>query len=210
MRYVVLSLVLLAWIVLAVAGRRGEISRRPPIEVFPDMVRQPKLAPQTANRFFNDGLSSQPQVAGTVARGSGYEDTPHRTGRLAGTTNWLELNPETLTRELLTKGQENYNVYCALCHGAMGDGKGITTRPLYGMIYVVNLHDPRVVRMPDGQIFSTITHGSPAQLMLGYGSQTTIAERWAIVAYVRALQRARLAWLDEIPPNERPQLLKHE
>jgi mono/diheme cytochrome c family protein len=208
MRWLLFSFALIGLTAILVVGRRGDVSRRPPIELFPDMVRQPRLQPQTANRTFVDGLSSQPSVAGTVARGSAYEDTPYNTGKVTGATNWVEILPERMTAELLGRGQENYTVYCAICHGAGGDGKGITTRPMYGMVYVANLHDPRIVRLPDGLIFSTIIHGSPAQLMLGYGSQTTIAERWSIVAYVRALQRARLALIDEVPADARQELMK--
>ena len=200
MRHLVLVFILAAIVVVVVAGRRGDLSRRPPIELFADMDRQPKLRPQTDNKFFPDKLSSQPAVP--------YEDSPYNTGKVPGTTNWVELAPVEFTAELLARGQERFNIYCAVCHGAAGDGKGITTKPLYAMIGVANFHDPRLVRMADGQIFNTIAYGSPAQLMLGYGGSIPIPDRWAIVAYVRTLQRARLATLDDVPADVRPDLTK--
>lgn len=206
MRALLLVFCLAVVAVVVVAGRRGDLSRRPPIEVFPDMDRQPKLRPQTANRLFPDGLSSQPAVPGTVARDAAYAGSAYNTGKVPGTTNWVEILPVPVTAELLARGQERYTIYCAVCHGAAGDGKGITTRPLYGMVGVANFHDPRLVRMPDGQIFNTITYGSPAQLMLAYGGAVPIPDRWAIIAYVRALQRAQLATLEDVPADVKPQL----
>jgi mono/diheme cytochrome c family protein len=208
MRYVLLVFALLVVMVIGIAGRRGDLSRRPPIELFPDMDRQPKLRPQEPNKFFSDGLSSRLPVPGAVARGAAFDDSPANTGKVPGTTNWVELLPVPVTAELLARGQERYNIYCAVCHGAQGDGKGVATKPLYGLVGVANFHEPRLVKMPDGQFFHTITHGSPAQLMLGYGSQIELPDRWAIVAYVRALQRSRLATLDDVPANVREQLSK--
>ncbi len=113
-----------------------------------------------------------------------------------------------VTAELMARGRERYNIYCSPCHGPTGAGKGITTNPIYGMIGVANFHDPRLVRMADGEIFNTITYGSPAQLMLAYGGMIPIADRWAIIAYVRALQRSQLATLDDVPADIRPELTK--
>jgi hypothetical protein len=93
MRYVLLVMALSGLLIGLVAGKRGDTSRRPPIEVFPDMDRQPKLRPQTGNDFFKDGFSSQLPVAGTIARGAPYQDTPENTGKIPGTTNWVETIP---------------------------------------------------------------------------------------------------------------------
>jgi len=93
MRYFLLVFGIIVITVMVVAGKRGDLSRRPPIELFPDMDRQPKLRPQTANSFFKDGLSSQKPVAGTIARGSAYQDSPENTGKLPGTTNWCRPSP---------------------------------------------------------------------------------------------------------------------
>src|SRR5437773_9492609 len=103
MRYFLLVFGLCVIAVMVVAGKRGDLSRRPPYELFPDMDRQPKLRPQTVNSFFPNGLSSQPHVPGTVARGSAYEDTPVNTGRVPGTTNFVETLPLPLTAQLLAR-----------------------------------------------------------------------------------------------------------
>jgi len=206
MRYIFLVFILAVLTVLAIAGKRGDVSRRPPIELFPDMVRQPKLRPQSGSKVFADGFGSRLPAPGTVARGSPWQDNEYNTGKVPGTTNWVEILPTPVTAELLARGQQRYTIFCAVCHGATGDGKGITTRQLYAMIGVASFHDPRLVKMADGQIFNTITYGSPAQLMLGYGAQVDIPDRWAIIAYVRALQRARLATLDDVPADQRSKL----
>ena len=198
MRYLLLVFILVTIAVVGIAGFRGEISRRPPIEVFPDMDRQPKLRPQTGNEFFANRLSSQLPVAGTIARGSAYEDSPINTGRVTGTTNFVETLPVPVTEALLRRGQERFQISCQPCHGAGGDGKGITTK--YGMAVIADLHDAqtrRVVQQPDGEIFNTITHGKG--VMGAYGPNIAVQDRWAIVAYVRALQRSRLAAADDVP-----------
>ena len=122
MRYFLLILGLSIVIVMTIAGRRfddgGSISRRPPIEIFPDMDRQPKLRPQTRNNFFPDQLSSQLPVPGTVARGTAYEDSPANTGRITGTTNFVETIPVPVTEQLITRGRQRYQINCSPCHGA--------------------------------------------------------------------------------------------
>ncbi|MDA7915823.1 cytochrome c [Verrucomicrobia bacterium] len=202
MRYFVLGFFLLCILVVSIAGFRGDTMRHTPIEVFPDMDRQPKLRPQTDNSFFGSGLSSQVHVEGTVARGSAFENNALNTGKIAGTTNWVEVSPIAITEGQMQKGSHNYRIYCAVCHGAGGDGKGVTMK--YGMVGMANFHDPRLVEMTDGEIYNTITHGK--NLMGGYGSSIDIKDRWAVVAYVRALQRSRLAKDSEIPEAARAAL----
>jgi mono/diheme cytochrome c family protein len=202
MRYFVIGFILLCIAVVAIAGFRGGISRKPPIEVFPDMDRQPKLRPQTDNTFFGNGLSSQLPVTGTIARGTPYQDTPYNTGLVTGTTNFVENIPAPITEAMLNRGRERYGIYCQVCHGAVGGGQGVTSK--YGMVAMANFHDKRLVIMPDGEIFNTITHGK--NLMGAYGGIIPIEDRWAIVAYMRALQRSRLATLDDVPEPERARL----
>lgn len=204
MRYFVIGWFLLVVIGVSVAGFRGGMSRRPPIEVFPDMDRQPKLRPQTGNAFFADGLSSQLAVPFTVARGAAWEDTPVNTGRVAGTTNFVEVNPVPVTAQAMARGRERFEINCAPCHGRLGDGKGITTK--YGMTIIANLHDPRIVRQPDGEIFHTISNGK--NQMQGYGANIEISDRWAIIAYLRALQLSRLGAIEDVPPAEQAALQK--
>ena len=199
MRHILLVFAVLVATVMIVAGKRGEISRRPPIELFPDMDRQPKLRPQDANAFFKSGQSSQFPVAGTVARGSAFEETPVNNGRIPRTTNFVELLPVPVTMTLMQRGRERFDINCSPCHGVAGDGKGITSK--YGMVGAVTFHDERLVRMPDGEIFNTITYGK--NNMGAYAANLVPADRWAIVAYVRALQRSRLATLDDVPSADR-------
>ena len=208
MRYFLLILGLSIVVVMTLAGRRyddgGPISRRPPIEIFPDMDRQPKLRPQARNNFFPDQLSSQLAVPGTVARGTAYEDSPANTGRITGTTNFVETIPVPVTEQLITRGRQRYQINCSPCHSAMGDGNGITKR--LGMVVVGNLHDKRIVELPDGDVFNTISNGK--NLMGAYGANISINDRWAIVAYVRALQRSRLADLNDVPEAQQSALKK--
>lgn len=215
MRYFLLAFVFLGVAVLSIAGFRGSTSRRPPIEIFPDMDRQPKLRPQTTAAFFQNGMSSRLPVAGTIARSTPfkvgdqavypYEESPVTTGRITGTTNFVETNPLPITAELLKRGRERFQIYCLPCHGATGDGKGITSK--YGMVGIANFHDQRFVQMPDGEIFNTITHGK-VPLMGAYGPSVEVPDRWAIIAYVRALQRARLGAEDDLPEPLRSALPK--
>jgi mono/diheme cytochrome c family protein len=202
MRYFLLVFGVAVIAIMAIAGKRGDMSRRPPIELFPDMDRQPKLRPQAANSFFRDGLSSQQPVAGTIARGTPWQDTPENTGKIPGTTNWVQTIPIPVTQVLMARGQERYNINCSPCHGVLGDGKGITTK--FGMAVIADLHDAVTRKVPqqsDGELFNTLSYGK--QLMQGYAASLTIQDRWAIVAYVRALQRSRLGTLDDVPADMR-------
>jgi len=214
MRYFLLALLLFCVLVVSIAGCRGSKSRRPPIELFSDMDRQPKLRPQTFNAFFEDGLSSRLPVEGTVPRTGAvrvgtveiypFQDLPYNTGREPGTTNFVELLPVPVTTELLARGQDRFAIHCAVCHGAAGDGKGVTSK--YQMVTTANFHDKRLVVMPDGEIFNTITYGK--NTMNPYGSTVSVADRWAIVAYVRALQRSWLGALEDVPAPARDALNK--
>jgi mono/diheme cytochrome c family protein len=217
MRYFLILFAVCVVAVLAIAGRRGSLSRRTPLEIFPDMKRQLKLRPQQPNGFFANGLSSQLSVPGTVARGKPiqtlagpvllFEDAPGNTGRITGTTNFVETNPLPVTATLLRRGQERFTIYCSPCHGAQGDGNGVTKK--LGMAVVANLHDKRIVEMPDGEIFNTITHGkAPTLLMQSYAAQVPVEDRWVIIAYVRALQLSRLGAVDDLPAELRDKLTK--
>ncbi len=185
--------------VLSIAGLRGSTSRKPPIEIFPDMDRQAKLRPQTTTAFagFADSQSSRLHVAGTVARGSAYEDNELNTGKSAD-GKLVEVNPLKVDAQFLQRGQMQFGIYCQPCHGALGDGKGITSK--YGMGNVANLHQERLVKAPDGEFFQTISNGKSS--MMGYAGQIPVSDRWAIVAYVRALQLSRLGTKDDVPADQ--------
>ncbi len=202
MRYIFAVFALLVVLVVSVAGFRGQMSRRPPIELFPDMVRQPRVRPESYAEFFTNGFGSRLPVAGTIARDAAYQDLPLNTGRVPGTTNFVELSPVPMTAELLARGRDRFQISCLPCHGALADGKGITTK--YGMTVIANLHDARIVQMGDGEIFNTITYGK--NLMQGYGANIAIRDRWAIIAYVRALQLSQLGARDDVPPAQRAAL----
>ncbi|MBI5388578.1 MAG: cytochrome c [Verrucomicrobia bacterium] len=210
MRTFLAALALAVALVVGVLGFRGDLKRQPPLEIFPDMKRQMKLRPQATAAFFGDGRSSREFVPGTVARSTPlkvgdqlvypFEDAPVNTGRLPGTTtNFIDAIPLPVTEEFMARGQQRFEINCLPCHGPLADGKGVTSK--FGLAIVGNLHDKRIVTMPDGEIFNTITHGK--NLMQGYGANVAVPDRWAVVAYLRALQRSRLGTLDEVPAEKR-------
>ncbi|MGD0259276.1 MAG: cytochrome c [Verrucomicrobiota bacterium] len=200
---------------VGVLGFRGSHFRRPPLYIFPDMERQPKLRPQTANAFFDNGLSSRLPVAGTIARSQPirvgnklvypWQDLPLTTGLVTGTTNFVEVNPLPVTDELLQRGQQVFNINCAACHSKLGDGNG-TPKRINAMAVVANLHDKRIVELADGELFNTISYGKG--LMPGYAANLPLQDRWAAIAYLRALQLSRLGALDEVPEALRGTLKK--
>ncbi|NBV24360.1 MAG: cytochrome c [Proteobacteria bacterium] len=206
----ILGFILLSLTVFGIAGRRGTDFRKPPLEIFNDMVRQAKLRPQVPNSFFADGRSSQPHVPGTVAQRVGgmnndtWQGTAKNTGLTPGTTNFVATIPVPVTTAVLARGRERYNISCLPCHGAVGDGNGITKK-IGAMPVVANLLDKNAIVIPDGQIFQIISNGK-APNMQGYASNIAIEDRWAIVAYVRSLQRARFATLEEVPAADRANL----
>ncbi len=202
MRYILSFLLIgaaLGAAIVGMAGFQGRMSRKPPIEVFPDMDRQAKLRPQEPNHFFPNGVSSQLPPEGTVARSEvvmtaggpvyDYQDTPVMTGHVVGKTNFVEINPLIIDLPLLQRGHERFDIYCAPCHGRLGDSNGITKK-IGDMPAVANLHDKRIIDLTDGEIFNTITHGKG--LMGAVGPLLPTQDRWAVVAYLRALQ---LSWL---------------
>jgi mono/diheme cytochrome c family protein len=203
MRYFLLIFTLCVVTVVGIAGRRGSLSRRPPIEIFPDMNRQPRLRPQTPDEFFADGRSSRMPIPGTIAQeDTHYEDLPVNTGRVTGTTNFVETIPVEVTAKLLARGQQRFNINCSPCHGMQADGNGVVKK--LGLATVANLHDKRIVELADGEIFNTITYGK--NTMGPYGANVTIEDRWAIIAYLRALQLSQLGSVDDVPEPARAAL----
>ncbi|HSU55668.1 MAG TPA: cytochrome c [Candidatus Dormibacteraeota bacterium] len=215
MRYFLLSLIICVLAIVGVLGFRGTHFRKPPLYIFPDMEWQLKLRPQKPNSFFTNGISSQMPVPGTIARSTpiqtangavyAFEDSPVNNGRVTGTTNFIDNNPLPITAELLKRGQQRFTINCSPCHGQTGEGNGITKK-IGAMGVVANLHDARIVKMGDGEIFFVITNGR--NLMGSYGANVTIQDRWAIVAYLRALQFARLGTIDDVPQELRASLKK--
>ncbi|SPE51486.1 Cytochrome c class I [Verrucomicrobia bacterium] len=215
MRYFLAILVLCCLAVVGVLGLRGTHFRKPSLYIFPDMEWQLKLRPQKPNGFFANGISSQLPVPGTIARSTPlqttagavypYEDAPVNTGQIPGTTNFIENNPLPITAELLKRGQQRFTINCSPCHGALADGNGITKK-IGAMLTVANLHDKRIVEIPDGEIFFVMSNGR--NLMGSYGANVAVEDRWAIVAYLRALQLSQLGTIDDVPPELRSALKK--
>lgn len=213
MRYMLLIFAVLAVLVIGVAGRRGDLSRNRPLQIFPDMKRQLKLRPQTANGFFASGLSSQLPQPGTIAQERpmvvggqnvySFQDVPVYTGRTPGTTNFVELNPLPISSALLARGQQRFNIYCAPCHGQTGEGNGMPKK-IGAMAIVANLHDKRIVELADGELFHVVSNGR--NNMQGYAPQIPVEDRWAIIAYTRALQLSRLGTIEDLAPETRAKL----
>jgi len=207
MRYVLIGIAMMVFLVVSLAGFRGDISRKAPIELIADMDRQPKLRPLEPNSFFANGMSSQPLVKGTVRQSEaipladGSDVYPFETehpavsGLQTGTTNAVANIPLDVTMGLMERGREKYTISCVPCHGGQGDGNGVVK--YFGISAVKSLHDPDVVKQSDGDIYRTITWGKG--VMKGYANTLSIEDRWAIVAYARALQLSRLGTEDEVP-----------
>lgn len=205
--YFLLIFVLTVVGVRLVAGRQGDHSRKPPIEVFPDMVRQNKVRPQEHSGFFVDGIDSRRHVPGTIARATAlevkgakvypFENNVVNTGVIPGTTNFVATIPLDVNEKLMARGRERYNISCLPCHGPQADGNGITKK-IGAMAVVANLHDKRIVSLPDGELFYVLSNGR--NLMQGYAANISISDRWAIVAYLRALQLAKLGATNDVPP----------
>ena len=199
---ILLGLVALATIsVVSIAGFRGDHTRNRPLYVFPDMDWQFKLRPQTKAGFhvWQNDMSSRPQVLGTVAQRDGFSDNTTwadsavNTGKEGG--QFVAVSPLNNTLDFVRRGQSRCGVYCQPCHGAQGDGNGITKK--LGMTTVANLMDQRIIRMADGEVFNTISVGKST--MMGYAAQIPVEDRWAIVAYLRALQLSRLGLEADVP-----------
>ncbi|CAI9084774.1 cytochrome c [Candidatus Methylacidiphilum fumarolicum] len=201
MRYFFYICFLLVTSVIATAGLRGWKSPKPPLEIFPDMVRQLKVKEQAYSVFFPDGMAARMPVNGTVCWEEPVENPYLSTGIIG--EQWGEGFPIALSIDTLKKGKENFEIYCSACHGLAGYGNGIATR--FNLFGVPNYHQDHTRELPDGQIFYIISHGQG--MMLGYGANLSVEERWAIVAYIRALQKSQNVPFDALP-EEKKQILK--
>lgn len=185
------------------AGCRGGKSHDAPLHLQGDMDWQPKAQPQEGSSLFADGRAMRPFVEGTIARGtlSGPDGKPADPAYLTGMRNGKHVAraPITVDRATLDRGRERFNVYCAPCHDATGSGKGMVVQR--GFPPPVDLASDRVREMPDGQIFDTITHG--VRNMPAYAAQIPRQDRWAIVAWVRVLERSQHGSIDDVPPAQR-------
>ncbi len=189
---------LLLGIVILLGGCRGTLKEDPPIHINPNMDQMERFEAQEANPFFEDGRAMRPPVPGTVARGMLREDVEFHTGRSAD-GGYVDLMPVEYTVEFANRGRQRYDIYCSVCHGSAGDGQGIVMTGGYGFI-PIGLHTERLQTIEDGYLYEVITQG--IRTMPAYAQQIPVADRWAIVAYVRALQRSQNADIVDIPADE--------
>lgn len=181
------------------AGCRGTLSDRPPIHLNQNMDAQEKFDAQEANPFFADGRAARPPVPGTVARGFLQEDPIFYRGRTADGAYTTDL-PFEITEAVIARGQERFNIYCAVCHGRAGDGEGIIMTGGYGFTPAPSFHIDRLREVQDGYLYDVITNG--VRNMPAYAQQISVADRWATVAYVRALQLSQNATEADLTPSE--------
>ena len=182
---IILSAMLAALAPVALHGcMRGCSSSEPPVLINFSMFNQPKYKAQAKSDFFYDGKTMRQPVAGTIARGHLHEDLALVTGMDAGGQP-LAKSPVAADDALLARGAERYGIYCQPCHDERGEGKGVLFER--AKVPTANLMDKRIVGMPDGQIFDTITNGKG--LMASYRYPIVAHDRWAIIAYVRTMQK---------------------
>ncbi len=203
---VLLMLTSLAWIAVA----RNNKTTEPRIHPIQDMDNQPRFKAQQANPIFADLRAMRPPVEGTVARGELRDDDHYYRGLVDGKFATTFPPQIDLTVDFVRRGQQRFNIYCAPCHGVDGSGNGpvnqrVLTRQLPGTwVPAANLHEQQYRERPLGHLFNTITHG--IRTMPPYGDQIPVRDRWAIVAYVKALQRSTQATLEDVPPEKRAEL----
>jgi mono/diheme cytochrome c family protein len=223
--YVGLVLVILAMIPPALIARtRAVPADRRRIHLIQDMDNQSKFKAQHLNAMFKDQRAMRPPVPGTVARGeTNLDDHLHRGWASRPAPNvsaanfpWATSFPRQvpLTMDLMRRGQERFTIFCRPCHGDSGYGDGIVNKRAMELLNTAtngtqwvqpkSLHEQAIREQPLGQIFHTITHG--IRTMPSYESQIPVEDRWAIVAYVRALQRSQHAKLADVPADQRDTL----
>ncbi len=206
-------------VTLLFAGVRGTKMSHPPIEIFPDMDHQPKYQPQHASGFFADGRAARKPVEGTIPVGyavkgayyqaparnatfspSGFTNQPDyfNTGRIGDVYGDGFPTQVQVDEAFLQRGHQRYDIHCATCHGKAGLGNGVTGQ--FGMVAIANLMDERIRIQPDGQIYNTITHGK--NTMGAYGPNLAVEDRWAILGYLRALQKSQAFKLADLPADK--------
>ncbi|MDB6021408.1 MAG: quinol:cytochrome c oxidoreductase monoheme cytochrome subunit [Pedosphaera sp.] len=166
----------------------------------PDMYNQPRNNPLSASDFFANGAGSRPLVPGTIARGQLEEDRVFYTGKIG--TNLVTEFPMPVTLATLNRGRERYDIYCSVCHGLTGDGKGMIVQRGFPM--PPSYHIDRLRQAPVGHFFDVMTQGYG--VMYSYASRVEPADRWAIAAYIRALQLSHDARIGDVPNNARIKL----
>ena len=195
-----------------------------------DMYNQPKYKPLAASTFWSDGRASRPAVAGTIAYSGGatagtssgrlgtlplpaneaptypVDDQGHVKANLTpdAPRPLAAMNPLPINRETLERGRERFDIYCSPCHSIAGDGDGMIVRR--GFPSPPSYHTDRLRKAPDAHFYSVITNGYG--MMYSYADRVAPNDRWAIVAYIRALQLSQNARIDDVPPERRADLAK--
>jgi mono/diheme cytochrome c family protein len=191
-----------------VAMTRETPSRQPRLHLIADMDFQPKLKAQAENVFFADGRAMRQPVPGTVARGALEADDHFYRGLEGGALARTLPESVALTEGTMQRGRQQFGIYCAPCHGHLGDGEGMVTARAQqrGQPWVppTNLLERTIVEQPVGQLYATITSG--VRTMPAYGAQIEVEDRWAIILYLRALQAARRTDVTTLDPSERGSL----
>ncbi|MDZ7715848.1 MAG: c-type cytochrome [Balneolaceae bacterium] len=179
---------------VVLASCRGQRSQNQPIHPNMNMDQQNRFEAQEENNFFADGRSMRQPVEGTISRGNLRQDKAYFQG-INEDSSFVTSIPVDVTKSFLYRGQKMYNIYCAPCHGKTGDGQGIIMTGQYGFVPAPTYHQDRLRNVEDGYLYSTIANG--IRNMSSYAHQIEVKDRWAVVAYVRALQRSQY-----VPENE--------
>ncbi len=176
---------LLGTALLMIACGRGNFSEKPPIHLNPNMDSQQKYKAQSSSNFFVDGASMRTPVEGTVARGELREDDAYYHGKNAS-GDFITSAPMNFTADMITRGEERYDIFCSACHGINADGKGKILYYKYP-IPPANFYDERIKKLSDGHMFNAITAGWLN--MPSLKAQVSVEDRWAIIGYIRSLQK---------------------
>ena len=177
---------------------RSTVSEQPPVHLNANMDFQERFDPQEANDFFADGRSMRSPVPGTVPRGFLREDVHFYEG-ISETGEPLQTAPIGITMAVMKRGQRQYNIFCAVCHGAAGDGIGPIVTGNFGYVPAPSYHTDALRAETDGYFYGAITNG--IRTMPSYAQQVSVADRWAIVVYIRALQKSQSATEADIPES---------
>jgi mono/diheme cytochrome c family protein len=219
-----IAFILVTIITIALLGFQGQHREATGIEFFGDMKRQDKVKFQKPSSFFADGRAARPPVDGAIPMGYDIPGHPMQNagapandidsplGEFSAGTDYLNTGkmgdqwgtglPLPVSAELVRRGQREFTINCAVCHGATGQGNGITSK--YGLLGIANYHQDKYRQMPDGHIFDTISHGY--NTMMAYGDKVSVKDRWAIIAYIRALQKSQFARIEDVPADQRAAL----
>ncbi len=208
--FIIVSMVVALVPFALIAKGRATKTDTPRYHVFSDMDFQPKGKAQTPSDIFADGRTARTPVAGTVARGHLRADDHFFRGIQNG--QWATALPPDfeVSVSAVENGRKQYGIFCQPCHGASGKGNGmihqrtLSNVPVRGWVQPTNLHQENIVRQPHGQLFNTISNG--IRSMPGYSAQMSETDRWAVVLYLRALQRSQNALLEDVPADARQNL----